>query len=68
MEKSTLYSVMDLMGQVMDTEEMLTALAMALDVDTLEDMLAFIIRCHEVDTYGWTDQELKLINLPKEKE
>lgn len=68
MEKNTLYTAMDLMGQVMDTEEMLTALAMALDVDTLEDILAYVIRCHEIDTYDWTDKEFNLLNSLKERE
>lgn len=62
MDKTQLYEAMDLMSLYLDTEELLTALALALDVDTLEDMLAFISRAH-----GLLDDEPKLREL-KERE
>lgn len=58
MDKTKLYEAVDLIGLHMDTEELLTALVLALDVDTLEDMLAFIAR-----SYGVLDDEPKLREL-----
>lgn len=58
MDKDKLYEAVDLIGLHLDTEELLTALVLALDVDTLEDMLAFIAR-----SYGVLDDEPKLREL-----
>lgn len=58
MDKTKLYEAVDLISLYLDTEELLTALVMALDVDTLEDMLAFISRSH-----GLLDDEPKLREL-----
>lgn len=46
MEKTELYNMVDHIGLYMDNEELLTAMVMALDSDTLEDLLAFIVRVH----------------------
>ena len=48
MDKTKLYEALDLMSLYLDTEELLTALVMALDVETLEDMLAFIVRMYDL--------------------
>ena len=49
MDKAKLYEAIDVIGMYMDNEELLTNLVMALDSDTLESVLAFISRQHDLN-------------------
>lgn len=49
MEKYQLYKALDIMEAKLGTKATLEAIAMALDVDTLESVMAFITRMHDLN-------------------
>jgi len=57
MHKSELYDKSYKMQELLGAEELLNSLEMALDSDTLQEMLEYIDRCHELDVFNDKDEE-----------
>lgn len=51
MDKSELYDKSYKMQELLGAEELLISLEMALDRDTLQEMLEYIDRCHDLDVF-----------------
>lgn len=51
MMKTDLYAKSDKMQEILGAEELLTELEMALDSDTLQEMLEYIDRCYDLGVF-----------------
>lgn len=57
MDKSELYAKSEKMQELLGAEELLNSLEMALDSDTLQEMLEYIDRCHDLSVFEEVEED-----------